>query len=130
MTGFSHTGVPDIQTSSELFKKIEEVANEGLFIPGIIFEFVSLTKSNSVPISSTAFRRNLGLNALINIKWSGEHPEKTDAAREVAREMIAIVVKGQSKSGAPQQLGYTNYSHGMFKRSSQLRDTDEADRLI
>ncbi|KAF6742867.1 FAD binding domain-containing protein [Ephemerocybe angulata] len=76
------------------------------------FEYMSQAKVNSVPVSATAFRRQLAYNILCNIQWDGEGPDRTDEARLLAREMTEIILRGQGTLSEAEKQGYTNYGHG------------------
>lgn len=101
---------PDVGSITEVLKKSEEIAKRGDFATGMMFEYFPLGKANAVPVSATAFRRELGSNLLTLVHWEG-HPEKTGEARDLANELIDIVMKGPGALTKSQQ-GYTNYGHG------------------
>lgn len=101
---------PDVNSIAEVLEKSEEISKRGDFTTGMMFEYFPLGKANGVPISATAFRRELGSNLLTLITWEG-FPEKTEEARNVANELIDIVMKGPGALTKSQQ-GYTNYGHG------------------
>ncbi|KAJ2913687.1 hypothetical protein MD484_g6727, partial [Candolleomyces efflorescens] len=100
---------PDLNSISEVLESSEEISKQGVFTTGMMFEYFPLGKANGVPISATAFRRELGSNLLTLITWEG-FPEKTEEARNVASGLIDIVMKGPGALTKSQQ-GYTNYGH-------------------
>ncbi|KAF6757626.1 FAD binding domain-containing protein [Ephemerocybe angulata] len=91
---------PDPKATMELIQKVAEIAKGGVFKPAMLHEYFSLGKANSVPVSATAFRRQVSSNILTNVAWEPEEGvDKTAEAREIAKELVDI------------KSGYTNYGH-------------------
>ena len=91
-----------------------------------MFEYISLAKVNSVPISATAFRRQLSPNVLTVLQWDGGASEKTGEAKSLIAELEDVFVRGQDGLSDSDKLGYTNYGHGqssgLKSLSAGLRD--------
>ncbi|KAF5339322.1 hypothetical protein D9611_009894 [Ephemerocybe angulata] len=103
---------PCYEATVELIQKLSESSKTGLR-PAVGFEYMSQAKVNSVPVSATAFRRQLAYNILCNIQWDGEGPDRTDEARLLAREMTEIILRGQGTLSEAEKQGYTNYGHDL-----------------
>ncbi|RXW25440.1 hypothetical protein EST38_g388 [Candolleomyces aberdarensis] len=106
---------PDHRSISEVLDRSAKIAAEGIFRPALIYEYLPLEKVNAVPIPSTAFRRQFGSNILTSISWEGSL-ERTNGARDVAKELIDIVMRGE---GA-EELGYANYGHDLDMPDSKV----------
>lgn len=91
-----------------------EISKGSPFQASVIFEYVPLTKVNSVPISATAFRRQLSPNILASLRWDGGAPERTGEAKNLIAELEDVFVRGQDGLSDSDKLGYTNYGHGQF----------------
>ena len=91
------------------------------FSPAILYEYIPLSKINSVPRNATAFMRTYQSNGIVVVSWNpavtpgtrealdlGDvEKENTDQARELAKELAGIVLSGTAKEGT--LLGYSNY---------------------
>lgn len=103
---------PSYDLTAQALAKVTEVVKAGKFRTGVLFEYFSLKKVNEVPVAATAFRRELSSNILVQLTWDGEHPEWTGEAREVAKDLVDIVLRHQGMLNDSEKLGYTNYGHG------------------
>lgn len=98
--------------TAQALTKVTEVVKAGKFRSAMLFEYFSLKKVNAVPVPATAFRRELSSNILVQLTWDGEHPEWTGEAREVAKDLVDVVLRKQGMLNDSEKLGYTNYGHG------------------
>ncbi|KAF4610041.1 hypothetical protein D9613_010480 [Agrocybe pediades] len=73
---------------------------------GVIYEYISLKKVNSVPADATAFPRGLEANLMINISWDNSIQNLTHDARKYAGELTDILRGDEVDSLVP---GYSNY---------------------
>lgn len=110
LRGFSHKG-PEYECTFRALQKVGEIAKGGIFTPSVLFEYLPVTKINSVDISATAFRRQLSPNVLVMLKWDGTAPEKTYEARSLVNELADIFSTSQDGLSASEKLGYSNYGH-------------------
>ncbi|TEB23718.1 hypothetical protein FA13DRAFT_1797762 [Coprinellus micaceus] len=94
-----------------VFAKMTEISKGSPFQASVIFEYVPLTKVNSVPISATTFRRQLSPNVLASLQWDGGAPERTGEAKSLIAELEDVFVRGQDGLSDSDKLGYTNYGH-------------------
>ncbi|KAF5340312.1 hypothetical protein D9611_007881 [Ephemerocybe angulata] len=102
---------PNYKATMELIQKVAEIAKGGVFKPAILHEYCPNAKINSVPVSATAFRRQISSNILTNVAWE-EGVDKAAEAREIAKELVDIVLRGQGNSlDDAEKSGYTNYDH-------------------
>ena len=119
LKGSSHT-TPDEDLMGQVIGKAVEISNGGKFRPGVLFEYFSLEKVNSVPVPATAFRRDLTSNILMQLIWDGKYPERTGEARVVMKDMVDMVLTAQGMLGDGAQTAYTNYGHGKSHKMSDL----------
>ncbi|KAF5314713.1 hypothetical protein D9611_007026 [Ephemerocybe angulata] len=102
---------PNYQATVELIQKVAGLAKEGVFRTAMLHEYFPMAKANSVPVSATAFRRQGASNILTSISWE-EDVGKTKEARDLAKELVDIVIRGQGNSlDDAEKSGYTNYGH-------------------
>ena len=113
LRGFSHTG-PDFDCTLRALQKVGQVAKGGVFTPSVLFEYLPISKINSVNTSATAFRRQTAPNVLVMLKWAGSAPEKTYEARGIVTEIADIFASSQDGLSDSEKLGYVNYGHGTF----------------
>ncbi|TEB23723.1 hypothetical protein FA13DRAFT_1797769 [Coprinellus micaceus] len=110
LRGFSHKG-PDFGCTFRALQKVGEVAKGGVFTPSVLFEYLPVSKINSVTTSATAFRRQTAPNVLVMLKWDGSAPEKTYEARGIVTEIADIFASSQDGLSDSEKLGYVNYGH-------------------
>jgi hypothetical protein len=96
---------PSVHSMEQILGMLGDISQEG-FSPAVIYEYFPLQKINSVPVDSTAFRRQLDPNILITFAWEGEE-DRSGQARGLVNEIVNVVV-GEDTSN-PARNGYTNY---------------------
>jgi hypothetical protein len=128
LKGSSHT-TPSEDLMAQVVGKAAEISNAGKFRSAFLFEYFSLEKVNSVPVSATAFRRDLSSNILMQLVWDGKYPERTGEARVVMKDMVDIVLKAQGMLNQGAQTAYTNYGHGKSTKVPALSGDANHTRL-
>ena len=88
------------------------IHQEGVFTPTVLFEYFPLAKVNSVPIATTAFRRQLTPSTLTILRWDATHPERTAEAKALSSGLEEAFLGAQDGLNNSEKLGYTNYGHG------------------
>jgi hypothetical protein len=108
--GVAHNG-PIFEPIAAGHAKVIEVFKGGKFMANTIYEWIPLKKINSVPATSTAYRRIPSPNCLVVVAWPGHthSSEKVDEARPLAHQIAACVAGGESNLKDVKSLGYTNY---------------------
>ncbi|KAJ3545445.1 hypothetical protein NMY22_g2437 [Coprinellus aureogranulatus] len=95
----------------DVFDKMTDIRKGGTFLPMVLFEYFPLAKVNTVPISATAFRRQLTPSVLAILQWDGAFPEKTNEAKTLINVLEGAFARGQDGLSESDKLGYTNYGH-------------------
>lgn len=123
LKGVSHKTL-SYDLTAEGLAKVHEVVKAGKFRVGLLFEYFSLKKVNEAPVAATAFRRELSANILVQLAWDGQHPEWTGEAREVAKDLVDVVLRRQGMLNDSEKLGYTNYGHGKSSSYRVMKGSD------
>lgn len=99
---------PDLEGAAKVLVSAGELAQNQKFFPSIIWEYFPLSKVNAVPVSATAFRRELTPNILFTFAWGGPK-DRTSEARTAVQNMVDILIAGQRGLSKSEEFGYTNY---------------------
>jgi hypothetical protein len=94
--------------------KMTRIHQEGVFTPTVMFEYFPLAKVNSVPIATTAFRRQLTPSILTVLRWDAAYPEKAAEAKILSAGLEGAFLRAQDGLNNSDKLGYTNYGHGQL----------------
>ncbi|TEB23719.1 FAD binding domain-containing protein [Coprinellus micaceus] len=110
LRGFSHKPT-DYQSVVLMVDKMTRIHQEGVFTPTVMFEYFPLAKVNSVPIATTAFRRQLTPSILTVLRWDAAYPEKAAEAKILSAGLEGAFLRAQDGLNNSDKLGYTNYGH-------------------
>lgn len=84
----------------------------------MVFEYLPLTKVNSVPKGATAFRRDPTPSVLVVFHWDANpengHGPVVDRARASAYKIADTIEKHQEGVSSGQKQGYSNYGWFFF----------------
>ncbi|KAJ7598747.1 hypothetical protein C8J56DRAFT_1000265 [Mycena floridula] len=84
------------------------------------YELFSHKKLMEVPLDSTAFRRDDAVVVAIICRWEDPAPEKTALAREMTKQIRAILHEGEPSSlSASARLGYGNIDGDAAEKNDQ-----------
>ncbi|TFK22892.1 FAD binding domain-containing protein [Coprinopsis marcescibilis] len=110
------TGValPDYASVLAMLRQTSNVAKsgEGLTLR-CLYEYTSLAKINSVPQSSTAFRRTSVHNVLVMINWEGEE-DKTARARGIINDVVESMKAGSLEKGSISEADTAGYANSQL----------------
>ncbi|PPQ71770.1 hypothetical protein CVT24_006531 [Panaeolus cyanescens] len=126
---------PHLPSLQKALQRIGELSNEE-HTAVIGFEYISLAKINSVQNGDCAHFRTKNANIFIVTTWKHNTPENLAYARQMSREISAIITEGQAKYLGPVNRGYGNYDQDTYedegvviKDSAQLMFQDNYPKL-
>jgi len=100
---------PVSSTIQAVYEQALGMSASGPIEMNILFEYLTATKINSVPVGSTACRRRPGCNVLVLATWTNDTPENHKAAREGALSLADLLSKSQIDLPEVDKIGYGNY---------------------
>ena len=106
---------PRIEVAEQVFKTlIQYTENRPDMTMSCMWEFFPLKKICSVPKDATAFSRSPYGNVLQIVRWTENTEDNLKYARDVSREIMDIVVKGNVELSDAENIGYGNYGELIF----------------
>lgn len=102
---------PKLDVAQAVLKRIAELGVSDPDVQvGMLFEYFSLAKVNSVAHDATAFRsRGPKGNVLAQVAWANDTPEKSKRGRDIAHELTGIITAKEREAHEYENSGYGNY---------------------
>ena len=107
MKSVAHEG-PDFVINERLLAKISELQLKDMTYT-VIFEYIPLNKSKTVPNGTMAFHRSGKATVLAMLKWDNAIRDRSQEAQGIGREICGSIVGDKSRLNDPSSFGYGNY---------------------
>ncbi|KAJ3521254.1 hypothetical protein NMY22_g12389 [Coprinellus aureogranulatus] len=69
-----------------------------------LYEYLPITKTNSIDPAATAIPRPLRMNVQSMLQWDGNSPQQTLDAKKIVGKHIGVLMGGQGAFGSPSEL--------------------------
>jgi len=102
------TSGPDYATCQRIFKTITDLHSKGFEIVTFL-EYLPLNKVMAVPNGTMAFNRTGKPTAVTLLAWDNAVKDRSQEARDVAREISASILGDAARLDDPSSFGYGNY---------------------